>query len=145
MSFPTPSDSDLIQIYMFNCITDLTEWFSHNYISLNMTITDTIIFCRPSSSLSIIHHFLLYLPPSQSIIILGFTITSHIDYSAHINNMSTLNQLSQLFYRKAGIHCHVNSTSISLFKIKLYVNFKTIVIRYILSFVLYLYLLLFFI
>ena len=38
-SFPSPSDSDLIKIYMFNCITDLTECFYHNYISLNMTKT----------------------------------------------------------------------------------------------------------
>ena len=43
-SFPSSSDSDLIQMSMFNCITDLTEWFSHNSLSLNMTKTDTIIF-----------------------------------------------------------------------------------------------------
>ena len=74
---------------MFKCITDLTEWFSHNSLSLNMTTTDipTIIFSRPSSPLSIIHLFLLSLPTSESITTLGFTITSHLDYSPHINNM----------------------------------------------------------
>ena len=72
---------------MFNCITDLTEWFSHNSLSLNMTKTDTIIFSRPSSPLSITHPFLLSLPTSESITTLGFTLTSHLDYSPHINNM----------------------------------------------------------
>ena len=47
--FPSASDSALIQISMFNSITDITEWFSHNSISLNMTKTDNIIFSRPSS------------------------------------------------------------------------------------------------
>ena len=50
-SFPSSSDSDMIQMSMFNCITDLTEWFSHNSLSLNMTKTVTIIFSRPSSPL----------------------------------------------------------------------------------------------
>ena len=72
---------------MFNCITDFTEWFSHNSFSLNMTKTDTIIFSRPSSPLSITHPFLLYFPTSVSITTLGFTITSHLDYYPHINNM----------------------------------------------------------
>ena len=72
---------------MFNCITDLTEWFSHNSISLDITKTDTIIFSRPISTLSITHPFLLYLPTSESITTLGFTITSHQAYSPHINNM----------------------------------------------------------
>ena len=62
---------------MFNCITDLTEWFSHNSLSLNMTKTDTIIFSRPSSPLSITHPFLLYLPTSESITI-GIYITMGI-------------------------------------------------------------------
>ena len=61
-SFPSSSDSDLIQMYMFNCITDLTEWFSHDSLSLNMTKTNTIIFSRPRSPLSITHPFLLSLP-----------------------------------------------------------------------------------
>ena len=52
-----------------------------------MTKTDTIIFSRPSSPLSITHPFLLSLPTSESINTLGFTITSHLDYSPHINNM----------------------------------------------------------
>ena len=86
-SFPSSSDSDMIQMSMFNCITDLTEWFSHNSLSLNMTKTDTIIFSRPSSPLSITHPFLLSLPTSESITTLGFTLTSHLDYSPHINNM----------------------------------------------------------
>ena len=71
---------------MFNCITDLTEWFSHNSLSLNMTKTDTIIYSRPSSPLSITHPFLLSLPTSESITTLGFTLTSHLDYSPNINN-----------------------------------------------------------
>ena len=86
-SFPSSSDSDMIQVSMFNCIIDLTEWFSHNSLSLNMTKTDIIIFSRPSSPLSITHPFLLSLPNSESITTLGFTITSHLDYSPHINNM----------------------------------------------------------
>ena len=72
---------------MFNCITDLTHWLSNNYITLNMTTINTILFSRPSSPLSITHPFILSLPNSQSITTLGFTITSHIDYSPHINNM----------------------------------------------------------
>ena len=51
------NDSDMIQIYMFNCITDLTEWLSHNSIFLNMTKTDTIILSRPSCTQSSTHHF----------------------------------------------------------------------------------------
>ena len=74
-------------MYMFNFITDLTYWFSHNSISLNMTKTNTIIFSRPSSPLSITHPFLIFLPTYHSITTLGFTITSHLDYSPHINNM----------------------------------------------------------
>ena len=50
-SFPSSSDSYMIQMSMFKCITDLTECFSHNSLSLNMTNTDTIIFSRPSSPL----------------------------------------------------------------------------------------------
>ena len=83
-SFPSSSDSDMNHISMFNCIT---EWFSHNSLSLNMTKTDTIIFSRHSSPLSITHPFLLSPPTSESITTLGFTLTSHLDYSPHINNM----------------------------------------------------------
>ena len=86
-SFPSSSDYDLIQMYMFNCITDLTEWFSHNSLYLIMTKTDTIISSRPNSPLLITHHLLLSLPTSESITTLGFTLTSHLDYSPHINNM----------------------------------------------------------
>ena len=66
-SFPSSSDSDMIQMSIFNYITDLTEWFYHNYLSLNMTKTDTIIFSRPSSPLSITHPCLLSIPTSESI------------------------------------------------------------------------------
>ena len=79
---------------MFNCITDLTEWLSHNSLSLNMTKTDTIIFSRASSPLSITHPFLLYIQ-TEYITTLGFTLTSHLDYSPHINNMIAL---STIFY-----------------------------------------------
>ena len=72
---------------IFNYITDLTEWFYHNSLSLNMTKTDTIIFSNPSSPLPITHPFLLSLPTSATITTLGFTISSHLDYSPHINNM----------------------------------------------------------
>ena len=85
--FPSSSNSGLIKMFMFYCITDLTHWFSHNSISLNMTTINTIIFSRPSSPLLITHPFILSLPPSQSITTLNFTITSHIDYSPHNNNM----------------------------------------------------------
>ena len=59
MLFPRSGDFDLIQIFLFNCITDLTEWFSHDSLSITMTKTDTIIFSRPGYLLSIIHPFLL--------------------------------------------------------------------------------------
>ena len=59
-SFPSYSDSDLIQMYIFNCIADLTEWFSHNSLSLIMTKTYTIIFSRPSYPLSLILFYYLY-------------------------------------------------------------------------------------
>ena len=58
-----------------------------NSHSLNMNTTYIIIFSRPRSPLSITHPFLLYLPTSESITILGFTLTSHLDYYPHINNM----------------------------------------------------------
>ena len=77
--FPSSSDYGLIQMSMFSCITDLTHWFSHNSISLNMTKTNTIIFSRLSYPLSITHILLLSLSTSQSITIIGFTITSHLD------------------------------------------------------------------
>ena len=68
-SFPSSSDYDLIKMSMFNCKTD------------------TIIFSRPSSLLSITHPFLLSLPTSESITTFGVTLTSHLDHSPHINNM----------------------------------------------------------
>ena len=40
--FSSSSDSGLIQISMFNCITNLTYWFFYNSISLNMTKTNRI-------------------------------------------------------------------------------------------------------
>ena len=46
-----------------------------------------MIFSRPSYPLSITHPFLQSLQTSLSITTLGFTITSYLDYSAHINNM----------------------------------------------------------
>ena len=52
-----------------------------------MTNIDNIIFSIPSYPLSITHLFLLYIPTSQSITTIGFTITSHLDYFSHINNM----------------------------------------------------------
>ena len=36
MSFPSSSDSDLIKMYMFNCITAITEWVYHNYLSIHI-------------------------------------------------------------------------------------------------------------
>ena len=56
-------------------------------LTLNMTKTDTIIISRPTYPLIITHPFLLSLPTSQSIITLGFTINSHLDYSDHISIM----------------------------------------------------------
>ena len=69
--------------YIFDFITDLTELFSHNYISLNMTKTGTILFSRPSSPLSITHPFLLSLLTSESITTLGFTINSSLFEITH--------------------------------------------------------------
>ena len=69
-------------MYMFNCIADLTEWFSHISIFLNITKTDTIILSKLSSPLSISHTFLLHLPTSESLTTLGFNwLTSHLDSS----------------------------------------------------------------
>ena len=45
-SFPISCDSNSIQLSIFNCLTELTDWFSHNSLSLNMTKTDTIIISR---------------------------------------------------------------------------------------------------
>ena len=53
MLFHSSSDYNMIQISMSNCITDLTEWFSHNSISLNMSQTDITIFFRYNSPLNI--------------------------------------------------------------------------------------------
>ena len=86
-SFPISCDSNSIQLSIFNCLTELTDWFSHNSLSHNMTKTDTIILSRPTYPLIITHHFLLSLPISQSITTLGFTINSHLDYSDHISIM----------------------------------------------------------
>ena len=62
-SFPSYSDSGLIQMSIFiNCrFTDITEWFSHMSLSLNMTTTDTTenIISRPSSHLSITYPFII--------------------------------------------------------------------------------------
>ena len=66
---------------------ELTDWFSHNSLSLNITKTDTIIISRPTYPLIITHPFLLSLPTSQSLTTLGFTINSHLDYSDHISIM----------------------------------------------------------
>ena len=77
-------------MYMFYCITDLTELFSRNSLSLNMTKTVTSYFLDPVilyQSLIIFYYFHNSLPTSQSITTLGFIITSHLDYSPHINNM----------------------------------------------------------
>ena len=76
---------------------------SIKYISLNITKTYIIIFSRPISLLSITHPFLLTLiPTSQSITTLGFTITYHLDYSPHIDNMIRIRRpiglLSDIFY-----------------------------------------------
>ena len=77
-SFPISCDSNSIQLSIFNCLTELADWFSHNSLSLNMTNTYPLI---------ITHSFLLSLPTSQSITTLGFTINSHLDYSDHISIM----------------------------------------------------------
>ena len=55
--------------------------------SIYHIIFNTIIFSRPSSPLSITHPVLLSLPTSESITTLGFTLTSQLDYSPHINKM----------------------------------------------------------
>ena len=47
-SFPISCDSNTIQLSIFDCLTELTDWFSQNSLSLNMTKTDTIIISRPT-------------------------------------------------------------------------------------------------
>ena len=56
-SFPISCDSNFIQQSIFNCLTKLTDWFSHNSLSLNMTTTDTIILSRSTYPLIITHPF----------------------------------------------------------------------------------------
>ena len=56
-SFPISCDSNSIQLSIFNGLTELTDWFSHNSLSLNMTKTDTIIISRPTYPLIINHPF----------------------------------------------------------------------------------------
>ena len=77
-SFPNSCDSNSIQLSIFKCFTELTDWFSHNSLSLNMTKTDTIILSRPTYPLIITHPFLLSLTTSQSI------TNSYLYYSDHI-------------------------------------------------------------
>ena len=67
-----------------------------------MTNTVTIILSRPSYPLSITHPFLLSLPTYQSISIFGFTITSHLYYSPHINNMIRTANYFLYNFRKSG-------------------------------------------
>ena len=92
-SFPISCDSNIVYLYssiqlsIFNCLKELTDWFSHNSLSLNMTKTDTIILSRPTYPLTTTHPFLLSIPTTQSITTLGFTINSHLDYSDHISIM----------------------------------------------------------
>ena len=94
-SFPISRDSNSIQLSIFNCLTELIDWFSQNSLSLIMTKTNTIIISRPIGKyigkytypLIITHPFLLSLLTSQSITTLGFTINSHLDYSDHISIM----------------------------------------------------------
>ena len=93
-SFPISCDSNSIQLSIFNCLTELTDWFSHNSLSLNMNKTDTIILSRTIYPLIITHPFLLFLPTSQSITTLGFTINSHLDYSDYIYNDSQFHLFS---------------------------------------------------
>ena len=47
-SFPISFESNPIQLFICNCLTELTDWFSHNSLSLNMTKTDTIILSIPT-------------------------------------------------------------------------------------------------
>ena len=47
-SLPISCDSNSIQLFIFSYLTELTDWFSHNSLSLNMTKTDTIILSRPT-------------------------------------------------------------------------------------------------
>ena len=79
--FPHGSDIDIIQHLIVNCINDLISWYSCNSLSLNITKTDRIIFSRFISSNTLTHLFLISLPISKTITIIGFNITNALDYS----------------------------------------------------------------
>ena len=86
------SDPESIQLSIYNCITELTKWFSNNSLSLNISKTYTIILFRPSSPLNITHPFLLSLPTSQSVTTLGITFDTHFNVTAQIvNSIRTAN------------------------------------------------------
>ena len=60
-SFPISRDSNSNQLSIFNCLTDLTDWFSHNSLSLNMTKTDhnsLQTYLPPNHHLPLYHPFL---------------------------------------------------------------------------------------
>ena len=106
-------DSGLIQMVMFNCITDLTHWLSHKSISLNITNTDTIIFSRPSAPLSITHpnmirtanYFLYNIRKSRYKLTFATKYLIHsLVFSRHIYCCSLLNNLSvNLMYKLESI------------------------------------------
>ena len=79
-SFPHSSDPESIQLYIYNCINELTKWFANNSLLLNIFKTYTIILSRPSSPLNITHPFLLSLPTSQSVTTLGITFDKYYMY-----------------------------------------------------------------
>ena len=83
--FSPGSDIDLIQLLIANCINDLISWFSCNSLSLNITKTDSIIFSRYISSITLALPFLISLPISNTITTLVFTINNALYYSVHIS------------------------------------------------------------
>ena len=78
-SFPPSSEPESIQLFIYNCITELTKWFANNSLSLNISNIDNNILSHPSSPLNITHPFLLSHPTSQSVTTLGITIDTYFN------------------------------------------------------------------
>ena len=96
--FSSSSDSGLIQISMFNFITDLTYWFSHNSISLNMTKTNRINLLSYSQDtvncgeFSSINHSSFYTISST------FSIYNYPMFHYNLSTRTQLNALITIFY-----------------------------------------------
>ena len=70
----------IIQLSISNCINDFISLFFCNYLSLNITKSDSSILSRYISSITLTHPFLISLPISNTITTLGFSINNALYY-----------------------------------------------------------------